>query len=516
VRNQAIKRRFFLLSAALLFIYVILIISIISVFEHSKETYIKTQFDDVTHQIDATYINYENYVNFVYHHILSDTNIIDTMESVSSATEQEKDNLRIALHDELSPIYEEVLDNNIKQIQVHLPDGTSFLRMHATTLYGDNLNSIRPTILNVSTTQTFSKGFEIGKTYTGYRYVFPLFKNNIFLGSIELSLSTTTLVETLYTLKPNTDFLFILKIDAVDAISNSNYLQNYSASSINNDYYVEQIILDNFDARRILFSRDEYTVIFTKNQDVIESDILIEDDFYATYRVDDKNYSIYFISVKDSSDAHVGYLIMITENLIVDELNFQMIFALVIFTMLTISLSLFIYFMTKDKLKLETLSSKDALTEISNRYFFKQTAVSEFDKAKRYQTQLSLIMIDIDHFKQINDTYGHKTGDIILKELANLIKENIRKVDLIARWGGEEFVIILPETPLTKAFIASEKIRTLVESHTFYKAIQLTISLGVAAYLPDYQSIEELIDDADIALYEAKNAGRNVSITYKK
>ncbi|MEW6685113.1 MAG: GAF domain-containing protein [Candidatus Edwardsbacteria bacterium] len=162
----------------------------------------------------------------------------------------------------------------------------------------------------------------------------------------------------------------------------------------------------------------------------------------------------------------------------------------------------------------EQLAITDGLTELYNHRYFQEYFDRELSRAKRYQRQLSLIMIDIDHFKDYNDTYGHLMGDFILKELGKILKSNARDVDFVARYGGEEFMILLPETTKNGAYTLAEKIRKRVKEHKFsYENIQsfsqITISLGVANYPDDGEEKEILIDAVDKALYRAKLEGRD-------
>jgi diguanylate cyclase (GGDEF)-like protein/PAS domain S-box-containing protein len=158
--------------------------------------------------------------------------------------------------------------------------------------------------------------------------------------------------------------------------------------------------------------------------------------------------------------------------------------------------------------KLRELSERDHLTMIYNRRKLFELLASEVEKAKRYTRPLSIIMLDIDHFKKVNDNYGHNIGDTVLKTTANIIAGVIRKVDIFARYGGEEFMIISPETNIEGAVVLAEKIRISVEKY-FYPAIGgVTISAGVAE-LSGNNSGAAFIKNADDALYAAKNRGRN-------
>jgi two-component system cell cycle response regulator len=158
------------------------------------------------------------------------------------------------------------------------------------------------------------------------------------------------------------------------------------------------------------------------------------------------------------------------------------------------------------------LTTVDGLTQISNKRFFTETLEREVARAHRYQRPLSLVMFDLDHFKKINDTYGHLAGDYVLKQLASTVKQKIRKEDLFARYGGEEFAIVLPEIALEPSLTLAEKIRQLVEQHEFRfenTPIAVTISMGVATMGERSRDLEGLIRSADELLYTAKAEGRN-------
>ncbi|HSA24489.1 MAG TPA: GGDEF domain-containing protein [Myxococcota bacterium] len=158
------------------------------------------------------------------------------------------------------------------------------------------------------------------------------------------------------------------------------------------------------------------------------------------------------------------------------------------------------------------LTTVDGLTQVYNKRYFMETLDREMSRCQRYGRDLSLVLFDIDHFKQINDTFGHLTSDYVLKELAGLVKANIRREDFLARYGGEEFAIVLPEIDKARALVAAEKIRVLVGEHAFVcndERIPVAVSLGVAAFDPQMASLEEFLRLVDKNLYEAKSQGRN-------
>ena len=158
--------------------------------------------------------------------------------------------------------------------------------------------------------------------------------------------------------------------------------------------------------------------------------------------------------------------------------------------------------------ELARTATTDTLTQAYNRTKFHEVIKIEFERAKRYDHSLSLIMFDIDHFKKINDTYGHAAGDYVLQTLTQIVMENLREIDCLVRWGGEEFVVITPETDVASAEVLAERIRKAIEGYRFELTSTVTISLGVTQYRKN-DSDDSFIKRADDAMYTAKGKGRN-------
>ncbi|MGC8813451.1 GGDEF domain-containing protein [Dictyoglomus sp.] len=158
--------------------------------------------------------------------------------------------------------------------------------------------------------------------------------------------------------------------------------------------------------------------------------------------------------------------------------------------------------------KLEELSIKDDLTGLYNRRKMDQELEKCLYIWERYNRPFSIIIIDIDDFKKINDTYGHLIGDMVLEKISKIIRENIRKSDIASRWGGEEFLILLPETNLQNATLVAEAFRRKIEEANFGIDEKITVSVGVAN-IENNESIDSLIQRADKNLYKAKEYGKN-------
>jgi len=168
-----------------------------------------------------------------------------------------------------------------------------------------------------------------------------------------------------------------------------------------------------------------------------------------------------------------------------------------------------------DKKRIEEISITDKLTEIFNRSKLDEALHEEFERFNRYENEFSLILFDIDHFKSVNDNYGHLTGDYVLKTLAGIVKEHIRNIDILGRWGGEEFLIISPNTDISGAETLAEHIRETIEEYSFDEVNKITCSFGVAS-IKNAEDTDDLLKKVDTVLYESKENGRNRVTVYRK
>jgi len=167
-----------------------------------------------------------------------------------------------------------------------------------------------------------------------------------------------------------------------------------------------------------------------------------------------------------------------------------------------------------DNARLRALAHTDPLTHLLNRRALTIRLVSELERVRRYNSPLTMLMIDIDHFKQVNDTHGHLIGDDVLRGIATILQRSIRSVDMVARYGGEEFVVVLPETSQQGAVTFAERLRERVAAYAFEagpgKGVQVTVSIGVSSFPSPYvETADDLFGRADAALYRAKEKGRN-------
>ncbi|MGO1370603.1 MAG: diguanylate cyclase [Senegalia sp. (in: firmicutes)] len=170
-----------------------------------------------------------------------------------------------------------------------------------------------------------------------------------------------------------------------------------------------------------------------------------------------------------------------------------------------------------DNYYFKVLSSIDKLTNVYTRKYMETVYDELYNKCRKENSIFSLLMLDIDRFKNVNDTYGHPTGDVILSKIGNILKENLRNTDIIARYGGEEFIVILPSTSKENGYLVAEKLRKIICSNSLLNNPgDITVSIGVSAYPEDGQFKEEIIENADKALYNAKSNNRNNTVIWDK
>jgi diguanylate cyclase (GGDEF)-like protein len=169
--------------------------------------------------------------------------------------------------------------------------------------------------------------------------------------------------------------------------------------------------------------------------------------------------------------------------------------------------------------RVENMAITDGLTKAFAKRHILERLAEEFERSVRHNFNLAFVMADIDYFKKYNDTYGHLVGDVVLKEIVAILKAHTREVDLVGRFGGEEFCVILHETKKDEAAKVSERIRDIIEKHKFRaydESTRVTVSIGVAAYPEDCKTADELVENSDKALYTAKTTGRNRVCVFKR
>jgi diguanylate cyclase (GGDEF)-like protein len=506
--------RTLILLLVVIAVYSISIIVFETRYNERVSDHYEQEFQELDYQLDSLVAIYQEFSDYFYDKLVDNEYVLSSMADAWHGDEVERDQIRSDLYDYLEADYELMTEYNFRQFHFHFPDSTSFLRMHRPDTYGDSLIGVRNTVEYVNEYLVPVAGYEEGKIYNGYRYVYPLLYNGEHVGSVEVSVSLSTVLEMLTELYAHSDYCFIISREVVEAKVFDEELTNYATSYIN-DAFLYDIETQSCISERNLVSEDELETLFRSMNEDDKEAILTYDYYHFNVEQNDVLYEIILSPLENVEGNDVGYLISVSDDSRLDDLQYSNNINLIILSMLLLIVFVLIFVIEYGRKKLQVLSEVDRLTGIYNRRKFDKSLLSEMERSNRTRDKFSLIMFDIDHFKKVNDTYGHVRGDDVLKTLVTIVGEHIRIVDTFARFGGEEFIIVLTNSDAETAYNKANEIRSLVEQHTFEIVGKITISAGVCEYNNTY-SFDDIIKYVDNALYEAKESGRNKVIIYNK
>jgi len=480
-----------------------------------------TKKSDVTNYLNVVSKNTQIYTKMARlylsdkSHIFFDTKVANNSKIMqimydASHTEdkQKRSKLRKELFSMLESDYEYFRKNGVRQFHFHLPHNISFLRFHRPSKFGDSLVGIRESIDYVNEHRVPISCFEEGRIFNGFRSVFPLYKNDDFVGTVEISYSFLALQKELLKMDA-TSYLFLEDKNVVGKKVFKSEKFRYEKSTFKNYDYDRVTLKDNmqFRLKTLFFINKQVAPKLTKK---LKEGKLFSIPFSNDAVLGGRNLIITFIPVENLDAKVVAYIInyRFDDLFIVNKIKILFI----ILTIIAFLMSLIAWmFFVNQKHKQDLIEDKaihDALTSSYNRYGTNKILEYRLSEFQRYNTKFSLIFFDIDHFKNVNDTYGHDVGDYVLKEIISIVQKHIRSSDSVGRWGGEEFIIILPQTPLQEAVHIAEKLRGIIELHPFDKVGQVTCSFGVTE-VQEHDEKDSLMKRVDILMYDAKESGRN-------
>lgn len=517
MKQRRIDFEYKILLAVILVVIVIwgnLVYSIATANNDELDSYLSSELEAFQAKVVATLQTYELFSNYIYNALLNNEDVLQIMYEAGNAGEPLKSELRIELYEMLKDDYALIENYDFRQLHFHLPNTESFLRFHRPERYGDLLWDIRKSVQLANTEKRYVSGFEEGRIYNGYRFVYPLSYHGSHVGTVEVSISIASLMEVLNHLYPDTDTYFMLEKEVIAQKVFESELENYIPSDFSDAYLYDVEVNGLSIKNNNLLTEEAQAQLTEKLRDAAVKPISSKESFSLHEKVGDQTYLIQFYAIKNIENTSVGYFISVSENNQIDvifgDLYGQLWLVSLVIVIFIGSSSVFASY----QVRIKRLSQIDPLTQLYNRRMFNRIASMEWSKCRRYGQRMSILMFDIDHFKRVNDTYGHSEGDAVLKNLSRIVGSEIRDSDLLARWGGEEFICMLPSTEVNNALIVAEKLRSKVEGATMGKAGSITISVGVAQCAEGDQSIENLINRADKALYKAKNTGRNRVCSY--
>jgi len=448
------------------------------------------------------------------HNILEDSSML---EAVAHALLRNRDieaalkaKNRSALLSLSTPLFNELSKEHlITHFYYHNVDRTNLLRVHKPERYGDKIN--RDTMIEAESLGAVSSGIELGTlgTFT-LRHVTPWYDSNQQLvGYIELGMEIDKIFESIEQLYNTHLFMLIHK----KHLNKTRWIEGMRMLGHEADWdTLDQFVVTNLGVGQSL--PEEFTANFATSEAIAAGEFDME--FKGL------KHKARVIPIEDKGKRDVGemWILIDTDEEIEHGLKATLIATAIVGSL---GIILFILFfrlvggieseLTKHQRALRQIATNDGLTGVYNRRSFDTIIAKEFERAIRYGRELSLLVIDIDHFKLVNDTFGHVAGDDVLKELASRLSSQLRSNDHLARYGGEEFVIILPETQMEMAHLLADRIRKHAGAQEYQVGsdltTQLTLSIGVSSFPDQAATLEELVQHADSALYKAKETGRN-------
>lgn len=394
-------------------------------------------------------------------------------------------------------------------------DRVNLLRVHAPLRFGDTIQRI--TMLRAASTGEITSGVELGVlgTFT-LRVVAPWYDHQQkLIGYVELGMEIDQILKRLQE-NQNVQLVTVINKKYLDRdkwISGMTYL----GRTHDWDHFQDIVVNKYTDATTPV----KLVKFLERNGSIADYDI-------REMKYKNREQRIIALPLMDASNRNIAQILMATDVTQVENDARNAAYT-VGFTALTLGSVLLIFFnwliggiaqrLKRDEQELRELATRDGLTNLYNQRSFYIMLKDDIDRACRYQRSVSLLLLDIDHFKVVNDTYGHLAGDAILRGLSQRLIGRLRTTDRVCRYGGEEITMILPETDIDIAIKVAEDVRDLVEREPFYigdeQYINITVSIGVATSPQHAKEASALVSGADAALYEAKDRGRNCVCTYQ-
>ena len=490
--------RRYLFSCVLIFVGVLVLILFVDLMKTEEEQfqdYIEKTVFGIEKLSDVSIKNKMNVVR-AFFVMEMNCNTPKLMHDIYNSSEQRK----IEIREELYELHKSKFDNfknlGIRQYQLHLKNAESFLRVDNPKNFGDDLSNVRKTVVDAIESKTLVTGLEEGLFSNGYRYVFPIIFEDELVGTIEYGYSLKSMLSPVFEVY-SLSGLFLVNKEEVDKKTFTNITGNYITDIRFEHWYLDKSLSNENIEERIYLDKDEFENINRKVLVNIEHDLFGIDGF--VYEIFDDNLVWAMpIEMKDYSGNVIGYLIYYKNDTVLNNIMKQNDSEVAVNLTIIIVFVLLLLLIWKLYCRTRVKAQHDGLTNLYNRHYFYNYLIGKVKVG-------TILMIDIDDFKLINDQYGHDCGDKVLTSLAIAFKENIRSSDNVLRWGGEEFLVLLKDTPLEEGYKKACHIRELVEK-SLYNDRRLTISIGVSRLLDDFESS---IKEADKALYFVKENGKN-------
>lgn len=495
-------KHWFILFIILSSLWAMIIYLLIIKNENKKSSYLNSEIYSFSSSISSILGSYENFSAYIFYENSNKDSVQKIIKEAYYSDKNQRKILAEKLKNLLNKPYEQMQHYGFSNIEFIFPDGSSFIKLSPNNESKTIDNYQKINISNIE--KRYIKSFEEGKIFDGYKFIYLILYENQYLGVIAFSVPLTSLLKIYSGFYPNINIEFFANNSIINNSSPSQHEQIEKMVQNTRDY---SLYFSKRNAETIDIEKEKQLIHGLKHQIAIK--VQKKEKFGFMKEVDEKDYTLLFIPVKNNENNTSGYLIVTYENEQYESIYNNMFTEIFLVNLVIIISLVGAFSFIKDRNKFLELSNIDYLTKLWNRSKFIELANYELERVGRFNSTFTIFLIDVDFFKKVNDNFGHNVGDEVLKKVAKLIESNIRKTDVVARWGGEEFICLLPYTNLENSLTLAEKLRKIIEETQFEKVNHITISIGVREKTLNDFTIEEVIEKADLALYRAKNSGRN-------
>ena len=474
---------------------------IINFMDKQRRDYsLKVQSKLIESKYRTNYKNFKMMTNEFARMYQKKKELIQLLFLANNADENESKIIREELYNLVLKNYEHLSIIGVSQVHFYLKNDRSFLRMNKPEYFGDVSLKIERDVIRTNTENPLQEGFKVSKFTTGVAFAYPLFDEyNQYIGSVAITYSTRQLIE---------NILDSFSYDAHLLVSNKKQDMMYE-----NSWEIPEYRLESSSHKAMKIINLYHTLKSASLQKSI-SDALNTKQPFSLHKLHDyTNVILTFLPLKQwYGSQNSAYLVLYTESNYLQELIRENKYLLIIFYTIVFILFIFVSYIFINKEKFEKLALYDNVTKLPNRTLFLIELDNEINRAIRSKSKLAVLFIDLDGFKAVNDTYGHKVGDDLLVHAGNTFSAEIRKSDTVARIGGDEFVIILTDiNEISQSVEIASKIIKSISNPVSMKNnhIQIGASIGISIYPDHAEDTEELLKLADSMMYVSKKAGKN-------
>ena len=449
--------------------------------------------------------------------IHNDKIMIALLTKYINASYKERTVIRKRLHSRLENRYKTLQKRGVLQFHFLMPNNVTSLRMHKPNKFDDDLTDFKFSYRYTNQTKRKISGLEQGKTSPSFRNVSPLINDKgIHIGIVDIAFAPEILQENIYDINGVYSHFIIQKELFEKRNWQRNDNKNDYKTSIENEYYFEYEYEQAFNS---IYSDKSLSKLIQPLKQEISSKMANYETFVVYRDFQDKDMIIAFLPVENMNKKVVAYLISYSKNSSIFSvlkdfyiLNLIILLGTILIAYFVYKSVLYNYKLKKEKNKFQTLSKYDVLTKLPNRLLFQERLEKSIAKASKQNKKFALLFIDIDNFKDINDTYGHNDGDELLYSVGDRINKLLPKENTLARLGGDEYVVITEyiKNPIDVSITANKIIELFKEPLKInFKEHLISVSIGVSIFPNDSKDLTELLKYSDIAMYKAKETGKN-------